>query len=316
MVEIVAEISCNHLGKLERALESIDVAASVGADAVKFQLWDKMIVGEHIIQGGPWAGYTMADLYLRAKTPAEWVPTLFDQARKSGIGCFFSVFDVESLAVLEANNCPRYKIASFELVDLPLIRAVAKTGKPMILSTGMADDEEIGLAAQACGSDLTLLHCVSAYPAKPGGLLQGMAELKYRHGWNCRIGLSDHSLGIGVSVAAVALGAVMIEKHFTLSAEGLDSAFSLQPDEFRLLVTECRRAWESLQEVGDQEAEHRMLRRSWYFSRDVPAGHVLTNEDVVTARPALGLLPTVDIIGQVTSKPVVYGQPVTAECLS
>lgn len=302
MIEIVAEISCNHLKNFERAQKLVRECCCAGADAVKLQVWHPThMVGPntHVITGGPWAGRELADLYAEAYTPWTWIETLFDIIKSYGVKPFASVFDRNALSFLERIGCTRYKIASFELVDLPLIAAVARTGKPMIMSTGMATTDEIAeavaTARMADCADLTLLKCTSAYPADPGSMnLQEIQRMKYRHG--CEIGLSDHSQGIGVAVAAAALGAVMIEKHVTLKRAdgGPDAEFSLEPHELDQLVKECHRAAAA---AGDpvpsteDEAPQRALRRSLYWAKDLPAGHVVTTDDVFSARPALGLPP-------------------------
>ena len=320
---IVAEASCNHLGSLDRALQLIDVAAWAGASAIKFQVWDQMVVDRTwVIPDGTWKGRNLAELYQAAKTPWAWLPDLFSRARKKNITLFASVFDVPSLVHLETYGCPMYKISSFELVDLPLIRAVARTGKPMVLSTGMASDDEIFAAVGNTPPLPTLLHCVSAYPSDPKNAnLKRMAWLSGMFEGDAPVGLSDHSLGIGVSVAAVALGATMIEKHLTLSRAdgGPDSAFSMEPQEFKTLVEECRNAYAALQcpQNNDVEAPQRVLRRSLWFSQGIPVGGVIRPECVVTARPADGLPPSqLDrVIGNHTTRMVKAGEPVTEDIL-
>jgi pseudaminic acid synthase len=298
---IVAEVSCNHLGSIDRALALIDAAAHAGADAVKFQCWKDgmMCLGDYTIEGTAWAGERMRDLYRDAWTPWEWFPALFDYARSHRIECFASVFDHESLAFLESLDCPRYKIASFEIVDLPLIEAVAKTGKPIVISTGMASMDSIHQAtdmAGAFGSHVTLLKCTSAYPATAAAAnLATMRDMiGYRH---TRVGLSDHTLGLAVPVAATALGATMIEKHLTLRRAdgGPDAAFSSEPHEFKAMVDACREAAAALGTIryGPTEAELLSLqfRRSLYWAKDIAQGETITREHFRTARPALGLPP-------------------------
>jgi len=263
---IVAELSANHLGHLDRALEIIEAAAAAGASAVKFQTFtpEQMAEPGVVIQSGPWAGREALDLYREAHTPREWHGPLFARARELGIVAFSSVFHPDDVDFLETLGCPMYKIASFEINDLPLIRRAARTGKPVIISTGMASLEEIELAAAVveCAysprGHLTLLKCTSAYPARPNDAhLATMMDMRNRIG--CEVGLSDHTLGIGVAVAAAALGATMIEKHLTLARSdgGPDAAFSMEPDEFVQMVTECRRAAEAVGEVcyGPSAAE-------------------------------------------------------------
>jgi N-acetylneuraminate synthase len=298
---IVAEVSCNHLGSLDRALALIAAAAAAGADAVKFQCWadDKMVLGDYTIAGTVWDGRDMRALYREAWTPWEWFPLLFDHARAHKIGCFASVFDHESLAFLEGLGCPRYKIASFEIVDLPLIEAVAKTGKPIVISTGMATHHEVGRAwelAENLDADVTLLKCTSAYPATAASAnlntMLDMMDLYYP------IGLSDHTLGLVVPVAATALGATMIEKHITLkrSDGGPDAAFSSEPHEFKAMVDACREAALSIGTVtyGPTESELPSLqfRRSLYWARPLREGEIVLASDLRTARPALGEPPS------------------------
>lgn len=261
---IVAELSASHNGRLGRALNIVAAAAHAGADAVKFQLFDpaKMAPADMVIAEGPWAGRNARDLYAEAQTPREWFPTLFDYARQQGIEAFSSVFDVDGLAFLESIDCPRYKISSFEIVDLELIRSVAATGKPIMISTGMATKEEIedarccALLANPC-FDVTMLKCTSAYPATAADA--NLSTMRPMGGWQADYGLSDHTLGIGVAAAATALGATVIEKHLTLkrSDGGPDAAFSMEPAEFAAMVKACRDAAAAIGTVryGHTEAE-------------------------------------------------------------
>lgn len=264
---IVAELSANHNGSLDRALRLVDAAAQAGADAVKFQLYDpdKMAPSDLVIESGPWAGRNARELYREAMTPREWFLPLFDHARRCGIEAFSSVFDIDGLAFLESLGCPRYKIASFEILDLELIRAVAAAGKPLIISTGMATLEEIGSAVFHAGrcDGLTLLKCTSAYPAPPWHAnLQTITHLRVRFP-HVDVGLSDHTLGIGAAVAATVLGASLIEKHLTLSRAdgGPDAAFSSEPHEFAAMVKACREAAQAIGEVryGPTESERPQL---------------------------------------------------------
>jgi len=319
---IVAEMSCNHLGYISRAIDIIDAAVKAGADAVKIQFYDQMVVDRTwIIPDGPWKGMSLARLYERYQIPHKWLHTLFSRAADKEIVLFASVFDTKSLHILEGLGCPMYKISSFELVDLPLIRAVTQTGKPMVLSTGMASEKEINDAVIACLPHTpTLLHCVSAYPTehKEANLQRFKSIGDF---FLCETGLSDHSLGIGVSVAAVALGATLIEKHLTLSRAdgGPDSAFSMEPQEFKTLVEECRNAYQAIQPpLNDHvEAPQRLIRRSLWFSKGIPAGGVIRPECVVTASPADGLPPSqlVRVIGNHTTRMVKAGEPVTEDIL-
>jgi pseudaminic acid synthase len=274
-MKIIAELSANHLGSLKRALAIVDEAAKAGADAIKLQTFtpEQMVEPGTLIKSGPWAGSDALDLYREAHTPREWHEPLFERAHARGLIAFSSVFHPDDVDFLESLRCPIYKIASFELTDHRLIRYAAETGKPIVLSTGMASLQEIAGAAVAAtlhttgAPRLTVLKCTSAYPASPADAnLATMADLRKRYG--CAVGLSDHTKGIGVAVAAAALGADMIEKHLTLrrSDGGLDAAFSMEPAEFRAMVTECRRAAEALGEVryGPSAAEeaHLQLRRA------------------------------------------------------
>lgn len=303
---IIAELSANHNGSLERALQTMDAARNCGANAIKLQTYtaDTMTIDcdrpDFMVRGGLWDGYKLYDLYKWAQTPFEWHQAMFEHARKIGITVFSTPFDESAVDLLERLEAPAYKIASFENNDLPLIRYVAKTGKPMIMSTGMATEEEIAEAVDAARSagcqDLVLLHCISSYPApmEQANLLQ-MPELARRFG--TLPGLSDHTLGTTASVAAVALGACVIEKHFTLSRadKGPDSEFSIEPEELECLCREARDAWLALGEAGYQrlaaEAGSKVFRRSVYFVRDLPKGAVIRPEDIRRIRPGMGLPP-------------------------
>jgi pseudaminic acid synthase len=280
-------------------MELIDSAAYADADAVKFQCWKDgtMVLGDYTIEGTVWAGERMRDLYRDAYTPWEWFPKLFDYAKRVGIECFASVFDHESLAFLESLDCPRYKIASFEIVDLPLIEAVAKTGKPVVISTGMASEEECKQALRAATPNgvvnVTLLKCTSAYPATAASA--NLDTIRRTQWW--KQGVSDHTLGLVVPVVATALGATMIEKHLTLRRAdgGPDAAFSSEPHEFKAMVAACREAALAIGEVRygptDDELPSLQFRRSLYWAKDVALGETITREHFRTARPALGLPP-------------------------
>ena len=303
---IIAELSANHNGSLERALQTIDAAQECGADAIKLQTYsaDTMTIDsdapEFRITGGLWDGYKLYDLYKWAETPYEWHEAMFDHARSSGITVFSTPFDESAVDLLEALDAPAYKIASFEIVDLPLIEYVASTGKPMIMSTGMASKDEIGeavtTARDAGCKELALLHCISSYPAPMDQAnLRQVPELARSFG--TVPGLSDHTMGTTAPVAAVALGACLIEKHFTLSREdkGPDSEFSLEPSELKRLCQDSRDAWMALGTPGftRQEAEEgsKVFRRSIYFVRDLPAGAEVSEEDIRRIRPGAGLPP-------------------------
>ena len=305
---VIAEMSGNHNQSLERALEIVDAAARAGAHAIKLQTYtaDTMTLdlkeGEFFISDkkSPWKGQSLYDLYKIAHTPWDWHKPIFDHAKKLGLICFSTPFDETAVEFLEKLEAPAYKIASFENTDLPLIQRVAATGKPLIISTGMASqeelDESVDAARKAGCKDLILLKCTSTYPATPeNSNLLTIPYLRNRYG--CEVGLSDHTLGIGVAIASVALGATVIEKHFTLKRAdgGVDSAFSMEPGEMKELVEETKRAWQSLGEVfvGPTEAEKSSItfRRSLYIVKDLKAGDVLTKENVRAIRPGLGLPP-------------------------
>jgi len=305
---IIAEMSGNHNQSLERALEIVEAAARAGAHAIKLQTYtaDTMTLdlkeNEFFIcdHNSPWKGQSLYDLYKIAHTPWDWHQQIFDFAKKHGLICFSTPFDESAVDFLEKLGAPAYKIASFENTDIPLIERVAATGKPLIISTGMATqkelDESVSAAQKAGCKDLTLLKCTSTYPAAPENTnLLTIPYLRDRYG--CEIGLSDHTLGIGVAISSVALGAAVIEKHFTLkrSDGGVDSAFSLQPHEMKELVEETKRAWQSLGKafVGSTQAEKSSItfRRSLYIVKDLKAGDILTKENVRAIRPGLGLPP-------------------------
>lgn len=303
---IIAELSANHNGSLDRALKTIDSAQRCGADAIKLQTYtaDTMTIdcdsSDFMIKGGLWDGYKLYDLYKWAETPYEWHAALFEHARKRGITVFSTPFDETAVDLLESLNTPAYKIASFEVVDLPLIRYVASTGKPMIMSTGMASEveiEEAVTAAREAGcNDLVLLHCISSYPAPMDQAnLRQIPELAKRFG--TLTGLSDHTMGTTASVAAVALGACLIEKHFTLSRadKGPDSEFSLEPADLECLCRDAKDAWLALGKAGfmrqKTEEGSMVFRRSIYFARDLPAGATVGPDDIRRIRPGMGLPP-------------------------
>jgi len=303
---IIAEMSGNHNQSLERALEIVEAAAKTGAHALKIQTYtpDTMTLDLderefHISDPNSlWAGTSLYKLYGEAYTPWEWHKPIFERARELGIIPFSTPFDDTAVDLLESLDVACYKIASFENTDLPLIRRVAATGKPMIISTGMASiaelDDTVRAAREAGCKDLILLKCTSTYPATADNTniltIPHMREL-----FDCEVGLSDHSMGVGVSVASVALGASVIEKHFTLNRAdgGVDSTFSMEPAEMAQLVLETERAWQALGKVsyGATEAEKKSLqfRRSLYIVKDLKAGDVLTKDNVRAIRPGLGL---------------------------
>ncbi|WP_430442682.1 MAG: pseudaminic acid synthase [Pseudomonas piscis] len=305
---IIAEMSGNHNQSLDVALRIVEAAARAGAHALKLQTYtaDTMTLdldqGEFFIKdpGSLWAGSSLYELYRQAHTPWEWHEPIFARARELGMLAFSTPFDESAVDFLEGLGVPAYKIASFENTDLPLIRRVAATGKPLIISTGMASiaelDESVRAAREAGCRDLVLLKCTSTYPASPvNSNLLTIPHLRELFG--CEVGLSDHSMGVGVSVAAVALGATVIEKHFTLdrAAGGVDASFSLEPAELASLVVETERAWQAMGQVryGATEAEGKSLvyRRSLYVTRDMQAGEVFSADNLRAIRPGLGLAP-------------------------
>ncbi len=327
---IIAEMSGNHNQSLDRALSIVDAAADAGAHAIKLQTYtaDTMTLdikdGEFYIDDPDslWKGQAMHDLYKLAYTPWEWHKPIMEHAKSKNLLCFSTPFDESAVDFLETLNVPLYKIASFECVDLPLIKKVASTKKPLIISTGMASITEITEAVEAARSvgckDLILLKCTSTYPASPENTnLQTISHM--RNLFNCEVGLSDHTMGIGAAVAAVAIGATVIEKHFTLSrAEGgVDSAFSLEPDELASLVSETGRAHEALGSIsyGSTEAEKGSLsrRRSLYIGENMKSGEILTPKNLRRIRPGNGLLPKYyeSLLGKRVKFDVSKGTPVT-----
>jgi N-acetylneuraminate synthase len=325
---IIAEMSGNHNQSLDRALEIVDAAAAAGAHAIKLQTYTADTItldvrnGDFQVNdpGSLWAGKNLHDLYKQAFTPWEWHGPIMERARARGVLCFSSPFDETAVDFLESLGVPAYKVASFENIHLPLIRKVAATGKPMIISTGMASlselDEAVTTARAAGCRELVLLKCTSTYPATPEST--NIATIPHmRTLFGCEVGLSDHTMGVGVAVAAVALGATVVEKHFTLRRAdgGVDSAFSLEPSELESLVVESRRAWESLGAVtyGPTEAERKSLqfRRSIYFAQDMAAGSVLTRENLRVVRPAGGLHPRFyeQLLGKRLREAVAKGTP-------
>lgn len=305
---IIAEMSGNHNQSLERALEIVDAAARSGAHALKLQTYTADTITLDLAEGeffisdpnSLWQGNSLHKLYQQAYTPWEWHQPIFERCRELGLVYLSTPFDESAVDFLETLEVPVYKIASFENAHLPLIRKVAATGKPMIISTGMASiselDETVRAAREAGCSDIILLKCTSTYPAAPDNTnIRTIPHLRDLFG--LQVGLSDHTMGIGVSVAAVALGATVIEKHFTLSREdgGVDAAFSLEPSELAALVLETERAWQALGQVayGPTEKEKASLqyRRSLYVARDMKRGESFTPENLRIVRPGLGLAP-------------------------
>ena len=303
---IIAELSANHNGSLENALTLIKKAKEAGADAIKIQTYraDTITIqsdkDEFTIKEGLWQGQTLFDLYESAHTPWEWHQQLFDYARSLDITLFSSPFDKTAVDLLENLNTPAYKIASFEAIDLPLIRYVASTKKPMIISTGMANAEEIAEAVDAAKShgckQLALLHCVSAYPAQAEDYnLRTIVDIADR--FNTVTGLSDHTLGNTTALSSIALGAAIVEKHFTLDRNGggPDDSFSMEPQDLQALCRDAQVAWQALGQVSYHrtaaEEENRQFRRSLYIVEAVEAGEVLTEDNVRSIRPGFGLPP-------------------------
>jgi N-acetylneuraminate synthase len=327
---VIAEMSGNHNQSLARALAIVDAAATAGAHALKLQTFtaDTMTLNmderEFTIRdpNSLWSGQCIYGLYEQAFTPWEWHEPIMARAKTHGMACFSSPFDETSVDFLETLDVPCYKIASFECVDLPLIRKVASTGKPLIISTGMATVAEIAEAvdtARAAGcKDLALLKCTSTYPASPANSnVRTIAHMRELFG--CEVGLSDHTMGIGAAVAAVAFGATVIEKHFTLSRSegGVDAAFSLEPQELASLVVETKRAWQSLGNVRYgptvAEAPSRLRRRSLYIAADLQPGDVLTATNLRRIRPGHGLAPKYYelLLGQRVTRAITRGTPMT-----
>ncbi len=322
---VICELSGNHNGSLERALVMLEAAAATGADAIKIQTYTPdTITLDHDspdfrIEGGLWDGRTLYDLYGEAQTPYEWHAALFAKAKQLGVILFSTPFDETAIDLLEGLDAPAYKIASFEVIDLPLIASVARRGKPMIISTGMANLAEIGdavdTALQHGAPGVVLLHCVSAYPAPMDEAnVRTVPDLAERFG--VISGLSDHTPGSAASVAAVALGACVIEKHFTLARSdgGPDSAFSLEPAEFTALTRDCKEAWRALGKVGydllGSEQANISFRRSLYVVADVAQGEVLTTAHVRSIRPGFGLAPRHlgEVLGKVAKRDLTRGE--------
>jgi pseudaminic acid synthase len=329
---VIAELSGNHNGEIERAYRLIEAAKGAGADAVKLQTYtaDTITIDHNgpgfTIKGGLWDGRTLHELYRQAHTPWEWHPRLFERARELGMTCFSSPFDPSAIDFLETLGAPAYKIASFEIVDTPLIRHAARTGKPLIISTGMASESEIEdatLAARDAGKGgIALLHCISAYPAPAEEAnLARIPALTTRY--DCPVGLSDHTLGTEVAVAAVALGATIVEKHLTLARAdgGPDAAFSLEPEEFQSLVKSARRAHAAIGRAGAERAAsekpNMLFRRSLYAVQDIAAGDKLTADNVRSIRPGFGLAPKhlTDLLGRRAKKPIKRGTPLSLDLL-
>ncbi|TCS83307.1 pseudaminic acid synthase [Tepidibacillus fermentans] len=327
---IIAEMSGNHNQSLERALKIVEEAAKAGADAVKLQTYtaDTMTLdiseGEFYIddKNSLWKGNSLYKLYQQAYTPWEWHKPIFDKCKELGLICFSTPFDESAVDFLESLDVPAYKVASFENADIPLIKKIAATGKPMIISTGMATvaelDETVRTAREVGNDQIILLKTTSTYPASPENTnistIPHMREL-----FQCEVGLSDHTMGVGVAVAAVALGATVVEKHFTLSRAdgGVDSTFSLEPAELTALVIETERAWQALGKVSygptEKEKVSMKYRRSLYIVKDMKAGEIVTKENMRAIRPGYGLAPKYYdvLLGKIVKKDIKMGTPVS-----
>jgi len=323
---VICELSGNHNGQLARALAMIDAAADTGCDAIKLQTYtaDTLTLDcdgpGFRIETGPWAGRTLHDLYAEAGTPYAWHDALFARARARGVTLFSTPFDETAVELLESLGAPAYKIASFEAIDLPLIARVARCGKPMIISTGLASlaemEEALTVAREGGAAGVALLHCVSAYPAPiEEANVRTVPDLARRFG--VVTGLSDHTPGAAAAVAAVALGAAIVEKHFTLSRSdgGPDAAFSLEPPEFAAMTADCKAAWRALgaatyDALGSERAaaDHR---RSLYVAADVAAGAALTPANVRSVRPGFGLAPKHlrEVLGRRAARALKFGEP-------
>ncbi len=327
---VIAEMSGNHNQSLERALEIVESAAKTGAHALKIQTYTADTItldikeGDFLISDAKslWKGQSLHDLYKIAYTPWEWHEPIMRRASELGLICFSTPFDDTSVDFLESLDVPAYKIASFENADLPLIKKVAATGKPMILSTGMATlaelDETVRTIRETGNNEFVLLKCTSTYPSTPENsnllTISHMREL-----FQCEVGLSDHTMGVGVSVAAVAQGATVIEKHFTLSRAdgGVDSAFSLEPEEMKQLVIETERAWQALGRISygptEEEKPSMKFRRSLYIAEDMKSGDIFTTKNLRSVRPGMGLAPKYynQLLGRRVTMDLKKGSPVS-----
>lgn len=327
---VIAEMSANHNGNLQAAFNIIEQAKKAGADALKIQTYrpDTITLNSNLpdfqIKDGLWSGRTLYELYEWAHTPWEWHTPLFEHARRVGITIFSSPFDPTAVDLLEDLNAPAYKIASFEAVDLPLIRYVAGTGKPMIISTGMANAEEIAEAIDAARAggckELAILHCVSGYPAPAEDYnLRTLLDMQQRFG--LVTGLSDHTLDNTTAITSVALGASIIEKHFTLDRNGggPDDSFSLEPTELQQLCTGAKTAWSALGQVDysrkTSEVGNVKFRRSLYFVKDLQVGETITADAVRSVRPGFGLAPKYlsEVIGKTVTQPILASTPVNRD---
>lgn len=327
---IIAEMSGNHNQSIDRAFEIIDAAAATGVQAIKLQTYTASTItmkGAYTIEdkNSLWNGKELFDLYSEAYTPWEWHQRLFEYANKKGLICFSSPFDESAVDFLETLNCPIYKIASFENTHFPLLKKVAQTGKPVIMSTGASTIEEVRdsveyLIKNGC-RDLTILKCTSTYPATPDNTNLNTIPYFKQEFPQCTVGLSDHTMGTGVSVAAVGLGAMVIEKHFTLRRAdgGVDSAFSMEPAEMTQLVTEANSAYLALGSVQlqptEKEKNSRTFKRSIFVQRDIKKGEIFSEDNLKVIRPATGLAPKYweNVLGKKASADIVQGTPLSLE---
>lgn len=331
---IIAEMSGNHNRSLDRALAIVEAAAAVGAHAIKLQTYTADTITldikdrEFFIsdEKSPWKGSCLHDLYTLAYTPWEWHQPIMKRAKELGLVCFSSPFDETAVDFLEGLDVPAYKIASFEIVHLPLIKKVAETGKPIIISTGMATigeiDDAVRTARRAGCDEIALLKCTSTYPATPENsnihTIPHMRDL-----FGCEVGLSDHTLSIGAAAAAVAYGATIVEKHFTLKRAdgGVDSAFSMEPDEFRILVQETKSAWQAIGGVVygplNEEKSSLIFRRSLYVSKDLEKGEMLSKDNLRVVRPGFGLAPKYYeiLLGKRVNRAMKKGTPINWDCI-
>lgn len=330
-VFIVAELSANHGHQLETALASVRAAKEAGADAIKIQTYTADTITldgdapDFIVGGGTlWDGQTLHSLYQQAYTPWEWHEAIFEETKKCGLMCFSTPFDNSAVDLLESLGNPIYKIASFEITDVNLIRYAASKGKPMVISTGIATEEDIELAIKACkevgNDDITLLRCVSAYPAPLENVnLRTMVDMKERFG--VKVGLSDHTMGADVAIAAVALGATMVEKHFIMDRAigGPDAAFSMEKEEFKLMVDSIRNVEKALGNVvyptDPTQISGRQFSRSLYVAEDIKAGEVITEQKVRSVRPGFGLHPKYlnEILGKIVNRDLKKGERMRME---
>jgi len=327
---IIAELSANHNGSIERAYEIMEMAKRCGADAIKLQSYtpDTITINsdrpEFMIKGGLWGGKSLYQLYSEAFMPWEWHKPLFEKAKELGITIFSSPFDFSAVDMLEELNCPAYKVASFEAIDIPLIEYIARTGKPMIISTGMANEEEIEEAISAAKGagcqELIVLHCVSGYPAPPSDYnLATVNDMAKR--FEVLTGLSDHTIDNTTAITSIPLGACVIEKHVTLdrSGGGPDDSFSLEEPELLQLCRDSKTAWEAIGSVNykrkKSEEGNAQFRRSLYAVTDIKAGETITETHVRSIRPGFGLAPKElpNVLGRVAARDIAFGEPVSWE---